>query len=193
MFDQLVKDSFVDRVEAKLLYTAEAGAVLGLARRRRECYRIIEDFRGPIIDQVYSLDGKWRYLPMREEDKMIIPNAAFVRHAAVEKKCCRVIQVLVGHEIPEFAPTSFKPKSEVVAPKTPVVPASAKTEIDWGNVADVAAKGLVVGMMGIAMISFYTLVGVLQVVDPSYCVVLDDDKGTVVELLRWNVEAQDEK
>jgi hypothetical protein len=56
-------------------------------------------------------------------------------------------------------------------------------------VAQVAGKGLLVGMLGLAMVSIYALIGAAQLIDPSYCIVLDDEQGTVVELIRWNLEA----
>src|SRR5215213_10270547 len=136
MFDQISTDSFLDSIEAEL-FIPQTTAILALARKRRERYRIITDFRGPISGQAYSLDGKWRYLPLSEEDKKIIPKAAFIRHAAIEKECCRVAQVLLGHEIPEFP--IVVPQPEETIPKSQVIPASPRREIDWGNVAEVAA------------------------------------------------------
>jgi len=148
--------------------------ILALGRKRHEVYRVIRDFRGPINLPVYSRDGQWLYYSLREQDKAIIPKAAFRRHAAVEKAGYKVAQVLIGHDLTQSAP------------ELTVATSKPKTEIDWGNVAEVAGKGLLVGMMGIAMISIYALAGAVQLVDPSYCIVLDDNQGTVIELIRWN-------
>lgn len=153
--------------------------ILALGRKRHEIYRVISDFRGPINLPVYSLDGKWLYYPLREEDTAIIPKAALRRHAMVAQAGYKIAQVIIGHEI-------------TVAPDKPTTKPMPKPEIDWGSVVEVAAKGFLMATMGIAMVSFYALIGSLQVIDPSYCIVVSDDNtgntGTVIELLRWNSE-----
>jgi len=157
----------------------EAEEVIKLGRRRHWRFRIITDFQGVIDRPVYRSQGDWLYLPMREEDKPIIPKAAFRRHATLQAAGYGVAQVIIGHELK-------------VAPETPVTPLvtppKPKPEVDWHNVAEVTGKGLLIGAMGIAMVSFYALTGALQLVDPSYCIVLNDPSGTVVELIRWNSE-----
>ena len=188
-----VSETFVAQaLETAAIQISEmAEEVLALGKKRHENYRIIKDFRGPIHGQAYSLDGMWRYLELTEEDKKIIPNAAYKRHAAIEKIGCSVSQVLIGHEIPDSPIAPVQPKPAVIIPELPGVPSKPKPEIDWGSVAHTAGKGLMIGMMGIAMIpltAFAALTGGLLLVDPSYCIVLNDGRGTVIELIRWNLE-----
>ena len=160
-----------------VLVSQEAEEVLALGRKRHERYRILTEFRGMIEKPVFNAQGDWVYMPLREEDKAIIPKAAYRRHAAVEKAGFRIAQVIIGHEV------------EVV-PDKPIPPPKPKREIDWGNVADIAARGVLIGITGIAMVALYALTGAFQLVDPSYCIVLDDDdQGTVIELIRWNAQA----
>ena len=160
----------------------QAEKVINLGRRHHWRFRIIPDFQGVIDEPVYNSTGDWLYMPLRERDKAIIPKAAFVRHAAVEKAGFRVAQVIIGHEI-KVAPEVHE---ETLRPSIPT------REIDWRNVAEIAGKGLLIGMMGIAMVSFYALTGALQLVDPSYCIVLsgEENSGNVIELIRWNTDVQ---
>jgi hypothetical protein len=167
--------------------------VLKWGRMKHQCFRLITDFQGPITDndEIYSADGKWCYRTPCKEDKEIIPKAAYRLHEGLEKAGFKVSQVLIGHEvkttpevpieIPIPPPLIYSPQVQTVTTKT--------SEIDWGNVAQGAAKVMLVGVVGIAMISIFTLVGALRVIDPSYCIVLDDEMGTVVEILTWNTEA----
>ena len=189
---QVSEPSVAQSMETANIQISEmAEAVLALGKKRHENYRIITDFRGPIHGQAFSLDGMWRYLELTEEDRKIIPKAAYKRHAAAEKIECRVSQVLIGHEISDIPIAPVQPKPEVVIPEVPVVPPKPKPEIDWGSVAQVVGKGLMIGMTGIAMIpltAFAALAGGLLLIDPSYCIVLDDGQGTVIELIRWNLE-----
>jgi len=158
----------------------ETEEVIKLGRRHHWRFRIITDFQGVIDRPVYSSQGDWLYMPIREEDKAIIPKAAFRRHAAIQAAGFGVDQVIIGHEL-KVAPETL------VTPQ--VTPSKPMPEIDWRNIATVAGKGLLIGAMGIATVSFYALTGALQVIDPSYCIVLNDEQGTVVELIRWNLEA----
>ena len=159
-----------------VLVSQEAEEVLALGRKRHERYKILTEFRGTIEKPVFNAKGDWVYMPLRKEDSAIIPKSACRRHTAVEKAGFRVTQVIIGHEIE-------------ITPEKPITTPRSKREIDWGNVAEVAAKGVLVGMTGIAMVALYALTGVFQLADPSYCIVLDDGAGTVVELIRWNTEA----
>jgi hypothetical protein len=162
----------------------KAEQVIDLGRRYHWRFRLIPDFHGVIDKPVYNSTGDWLYMPMREQDRAIIPKAAFRRHEAVVKGGFRVAQVVIGHEVK-------------VAPEVPLetltAPPSQATQIDWLNVAEVAGKGLLLGMMGIAMVSFSALTGALTLIDPSYCItILDDDgnPGSVIELIRWNAEVK---
>jgi hypothetical protein len=123
-------------------------------------------------------------MPMRDEDRAIIPKAAFRRHHAIIKAGFRVAQVVIGHEI------KAAPEETAVN----ITPSPALTnQTDWRNVAEVAGKGLLIGMMGIAMVSFSALAGVLSLADPSYCITIFDDDGnpgSVIELIRWNTEVK---
>lgn len=161
----------------------KAEEVVALGRRYHWRFRIITDFRGVIDNPIFNSKGDWLYIPLTEEDKTIIPKTAFRRHAAVEKAGYPIAQVIIGHEV------KVVPEMPVMPSITPsVLPFNPKPEIDWGNIAVVAGKGLLVGVMGIAMISIYALIGALRLIDPSYCIVLNDRQGTVVELIRWNAE-----
>jgi hypothetical protein len=174
---------FTQTDTAFVVVTQRAEEIIKLGRRHHWRFRIITDFQGVIDKPVFNAQGDWLYMPIREEDKAIIPNAAYRRHAAVEKAGYGVAQVVIGHEI-KVAPEM--PLTPHVAPL--VTPTKPKRDIDWGNVAEVAGKGLLVGIMGVAMVSIYALTGALQLFDPSYCLVLNDSSGTVVELIRWNTE-----
>ena len=158
-----------------VLVSQEAEEILALGRKRHERYRILTEFRGMIEKPVFNAQGDWVYMPLREDDKAIIPKAAYRRHDAVKKAGFRVAQVIIGHEVK-------------IIPDKPITSPKPKREIDWENVADIAARGVLIGMTGIAMVALYTLTGVFQLVDPSYCIVLDDGQGTVIELIRWNAE-----
>ena len=162
----------------------KAQEVINVSIRHHWRFRLITDFQGVIDRPVYNSAGDWLYMPMRDEDKAIIPKAAFIRHHAVIKTGIRVAQVVIGHEI-KVAPEET---GEILAP------APARTsQIDWLNVAEVAGKGLLIGMMGIAMVSFSALTGALALVDPSYCITIFDDDGnpgSVIELIRWNTEVK---
>jgi hypothetical protein len=157
----------------------KAEEVIRLGRRHHWRFRIIPDFQGVIDEPIFNAKGDWVYMPLRALDEAIIPKAAFTRHATVEKEDFRVAQIIIGHEI------KVAPAESTVT----VAPPAHTSEIDWGNVAQVAGKGLLVGMLGLAMVSIYALIGAAQLIDPSYCIVLDDEQGTVVELIRWNLEA----
>jgi hypothetical protein len=158
--------------------------VINVSRRHHWRFRLITDFQGVIDRPVYNSAGDWLYMPMRDEDRPIIPKAAFIRHHAVIKAGIRVAQVVIGHEI-KVAPEAT---GEILAP------APARTsQVDWLNVAEVAGKGLLIGMMGLAMVSFSALTGALSLVDPSYCITIFDDDGnpgSVIELIRWNTEVK---
>lgn len=156
--------------------------VIAIGRRHHWRFRIIPGFQGVIDGPVYNSTGDWLYMPMRELDKAIIPKTAFMRHAAVEKAGFRVAQVIIGHEI-KVAPEVHE---ETLRPSIPT------RKIDWLNVAEIAGKGLLIGMMGVAMVSFYALTGALRLVDPSYCIVLssEENSGNVIELICWNTEVQ---
>ena len=112
---------------------------------------------------------------MREEDKAIIPKLAYKQQATVQKAGYGILQVIIGHEI-------------VVTPETPSTPTKSPQEIDIGKIAETAGKGLLAGVSGIAMVAFYALTGAFMLLDPSYCIVLDDEAGTVIELLTWHSE-----
>jgi hypothetical protein len=156
--------------------TQEAGDVTALLRKLHYCPRIITEFQGPICGPVFNSKGDMLYMPFKEEDKKIIPEAAYSLHEKVKKAGYRDLQVIIGHEIK-------------VASEKPLIPSTPKPAIDWGNVAEVASKGLLTGMMGIVMTPIYALAGAVFLLDPSYCIVLDDRVGTIIELLRWNSEA----
>ena len=162
-----------------VVVTQQAQDVINLGRTYHWRFRIIPDFQGVIERPVYNSKGDWLYMPLRELDKPIIPKAAFKRHEAVEKAGFKVAQVIIGHEI-KVAP-------EEPEPTTIGKSQSPTSTVDWQNVAEVAGKGLLLAVTGIAMISFYALTGALQLVDPSYCIV-EQQSGTVIELIRWNTE-----
>ena len=178
-----------------------ADAVLEFGNKRHYSFRLITDFRGPISSPVFSKAGDWVYLPIREEDKAIIPNAAFKMHRQLKKDRhlrkmgYRDIQVIVGHELwesPETVVISPPSKPELETPRYPVVPVrpTPSPEIDWEKAAQVAG-GVLVGVAAIAAISIHALLGSLALVDPSYCICLNDGEYgscTVVELLRWDTE-----
>jgi hypothetical protein len=173
-----------------------AEAVLKLGTRHHYSFRLIADFRGPINGPVFNTKGDWVYMPFREEDREIIPNAAFRMHRDLKKDRqlniagYRDLQVIIGHEVRERSESSvvLPPAMPlVITPAYPVIPAKPKPKIDWEMAAGVAG-GLLVGMMGIAMVSINALLGTLALVDPSYCICLDDDLSTVIELLRWDTE-----
>jgi hypothetical protein len=167
-----------------VVVSQKAQEVINVSRRHHWRFRLITDFQGVIDRPVYNSAGDWVYIAMRDQDRAIIPKAAFIRHHAVIKAGIVVAQVVIGHEI-KVAPEET---GEILAP----APARA-SQIDWLNVADIAGKGLLIGMMGIAMVSFSALTGALSLVDPSYCItILDDDgnPGSVVELIRWNTEVK---
>ena len=167
-----------------VVVTQKTQDVVNLGRRHHWRFRLISDFQGVIDRPVYNSTGDWLYMPMRDVDKAIIPKAAFRRHHAVVKAGFRVAQVVIGHEI-KVAPGE---EEEVLAP----IP-SRTSQIDWLNIAEVAGKGLLIGMMGIAMVSFAALTGALALVDPSYCITIFDDDGnpgSVIELIRWNTEVK---
>jgi len=155
--------------------TSQAEDAMALVRKRHYYPRIIPEFFGPISGPIFNSTGDMLYEPLQKKDKAIIPKAALSLHATVENAGFKVAQVIIGHEI-------------VLAPQLPTVPAKPTTEIDWGNVAQVASKGLLVSMMGIAMIPLFALTGLVTLLDPSYCIVMHDGAGTVIELLNWNAE-----
>ena len=167
-----------------VVVSQKAQDVINVSRRHHWRFRLITDFQGVIDRPVYNSSGDWLYMPMRDEDRAIIPKAAFRRHHAVIKAGFRVAQVVIGHEIkvaPEETAENIAPSSELTS------------QIDWRNVAEVAGKGLLIGMMGIAMASFSALTGALSLVDPSYCITIFDDDGnpgSVIELIRWNTEVK---
>jgi hypothetical protein len=167
-----------------VVVSQKAQDVINVGRWHHWRFRLIPDFQGVIERPVYNSAGNWLYMPMREEDRRIIPKAAFPRHRAVVEAGFRVAQVIIGHEI-KVAPEETV---ETLAP----LPAPA-SQIDWLNVAEVAGKGLLIGMMGIAMVSFSALTGALALVDPSYCITILEEDGTpgsVIELIRWNTEVK---
>jgi hypothetical protein len=153
----------------------EAEEVMTLLRKRHYYPRIIPDFRGPINGPVFSSQGDMIYMEFREEDMAIIPKAVFRMHDAVRSAGYRDLQIIIGHEI------------RVGADK-PVVHPKPRRDIDWGNVASVASKGLLVAAVGVVMVPIFALAGAVMLLDPSYCIVLDDGAGTVIELMRWNDE-----
>jgi hypothetical protein len=149
--------------------------VVMLGNKHHWRFRIITDFQGVINKPVFNAQGDWIYMPMREEDRSIIPKTAYRRHAAVEKAGYRVVQVIIGHEVE-------------ISPEKPTTSSRPKREIDLGKIAEVAGKGLLAGVSGIATVAFYALSGAFMLLDPSYCIVLNDEVGTVVELLTWHTE-----
>jgi hypothetical protein len=155
--------------------TYEAEEITALLRKLHYYPRIITDFRGPISGPVFSSQGDMIYMEFRDEDMAIIPKAVFRMHDAVRKAGYRDVQVIIGHEIK-------------VAPEKPAVPSKPRPEIDWGSVASVASKGLLVAALGAVMVPVFALAGAVALLDPSYCLVLDDRAGTVLELMRWNDE-----
>src|SRR5215207_2477491 len=161
-----------------VVVSQKAQDVINVSRRHHWRFRLITDFQGLIDRPVYNSAGDWLYMPIRDEDRAIIPKAAYRRHHAVIKAGIGVAQVVLGHEI-KVAPEET---GEILAP------APARTsQIDWLNVGDVAGKGLLIGMMGIAMVSLSALTGALFLIDPSYCItILEDDgkPGSTIELIR---------
>jgi hypothetical protein len=155
--------------------TYEAEEIIALLRKLHYYPRIITDFRGPINDPVFSRKGDMLYMELKEEDMAIIPKAVFRMHDAIRSAGYREVQVIMGHEIK-------------VAPEKPTVPAKPKPEIDWGSVASVASKGWLIAALGAIMLPLFALAGAVTLLDPSYCLVLDDGEGTVLELMRWNDE-----
>lgn len=153
----------------------EAEDIVLLLRKAHWHPRMIPDFRGPISGPTFNLKGDMLYMPFREEDKKIIPKSAFKLHETIRKAGYSELQVIIGHEVKE-------------APEVPLRRPASQSAIDWGNIAEITARGLLVGMLGIVMVPLYVLSGAFLLLDPSYCLVLNDGAGTVVELLRWNEE-----
>ena len=153
----------------------EAEEVVKMLRKRHYYPRIITDFRGPINDPVFSAKGDMLYMELKDEDMAIIPKAVFGMHNQIRRAGYQDLQVIIGHEIR-------------VVPVKPVVPPKPRRDIDWGNVASVASKGLLVAAVGVVMVPIFALAGAVMLLDPSYCIVLDDRAGTVIELMRWNDE-----
>ena len=168
MFTQTETSAFVVSQDAQEIVT--------LLRKHHYYPRIIPDLQGPITGPVINSKGDMVYMEFREEDIEIIPKAVFSIHEMVRRAGYRDLQVIIGHEIK-------------VAPEKPLVPPKPKREIDWGSVAAVSSMGLLVAAIGVVMIPIYALAGAVMLLDPSYCIVLDDGAGTVVELMRWNDEA----
>ena len=167
-----------------------AEAVLKLGRKHHYCFRIITDFRGPISGPTFNSKGDLLYNPFKEEDRKIIPKAAFMMHRQLKKAGCRDLQVIIGHEVRESreSPLVLSPSTpEVITPHLPTVTSIPKPKIDWGTTTLVAG-GLLAGMIGIAVVSIGALIGSIVLYDPSYCICLDDEFGTVIELLSWNTE-----
>jgi hypothetical protein len=152
---------------------AEGVVLLGMEHHHR--FRILPEFRGVITNPVINSGGDWLFIPKQDKDDKIIPKAAFDRRALVRKKGYKVAQEIIGHEIK-------------VAPEAPVAAPIPERGIEWGKVAEEAAKGFLIGLMGIATVSLYALTGAIQLIDPSYCIVLDDGVGTWIELMTWNTE-----
>lgn len=155
--------------------TQDTEDIIALLRKHHYYPRIITVFRGPISGPVINSKGDMVYMCFREEDKAIIPNAAFRMHDEIRSAGYRDLQVIIGHEI----------KGVPEKPLGPVVP---KREIDWGNVTSIASKGLLIAMIGMVVVPMYALAGAVLLLDPSYNIVLDDGAGTVIELMRWNSE-----
>lgn len=155
--------------------TYDAEEIITLLRKLHYYPRIITDCRGPITGPVINSKGDMIYMEFREEDRAIIPKAVFRMHDAIRRAGYRDVQVIIGHEIK-------------VAPEKSLVPSKPKPEIDWGSVASVASKGLLVAALGVVMVPVFALAGAVALLDPSYCIVLDDGAGTVLELMRWNDE-----
>lgn len=158
-----------------VVVSQEAEDVIRLGRKKHWRFRLIPDFYGPLDQPTFNLKGDWIYYPKTEEDNRIIPKAAFKRHLAVAKAGHSILQVVIGHEIR-------------IAKDEPNYPPNTGPEIDWKIVAEDAARGVLAGMAGIALVSLYALTGVFQLADPSYCIVLNDGMGTVIELMSWNTE-----
>lgn len=148
--------------------------VLALGRKQHQIYELKTDFQGPITEPIFNRDGTFLYSPLREQDKTIIPKQALRRHASIERAGYVISQVIIGHEIK-------------LTPSKPDDPIKRENEIDWGNVASVAGKGLLVAMMGIAMVPLYALAGLVMLLDPTYCIVLAGETS-VIEIYRWNSE-----
>jgi hypothetical protein len=153
----------------------EAYQVIALGKKHHWRFRIIPDFKGIIETPIFNSKGDWLYMPLRETDKVIIPKSAYQRHAVIEKTGVRVAQVIIGHEVE-------------IATEKPLFSPKPTREINLEKIAEVAAKGFLAGITGITTVAFYAIAGVFLLVDPSYCIVLDDEAGTVVELVTWHVE-----
>src|SRR5215211_7780905 len=90
-----------------VVVSQKAQDVINVSRRHHWSFRLITDFHGVIDSPVYNAAGDWLYMPMRDEDRAIIPKAAFKRHHEVIKAGIRVAQVVIGHEI-RVAPEQTK-------------------------------------------------------------------------------------
>jgi hypothetical protein len=167
MFTQTKTNAFVVSQDAQEIVT--------LLRKRHYYPRIIPDFQGPITGPVINSKGEMIYMELQENDFEIIPKQAFTIHEMVRQARYRDLQVIIGHEIR-------------VAPEKPLLPPKPKREIDWGSVAAVSSMGILIAAIGVVMVPIYALAGAVMLLDPSYCIVLDDGVGTVIELLRWNDE-----
>ena len=77
--------------------TQKTQDVINVSRRYHWRFRLITDFQGVIDRPVYNSAGDWLYMPMRDEDRAIIPKAAYRRHQAVVRAGVRVAQVVIGH------------------------------------------------------------------------------------------------
>jgi hypothetical protein len=155
--------------------TQDAQEVITLLRKHHYYPRLITDFSGPITSPIMSTKGDMVYMEIREADFGIIPKRALAIHQLVKSAGFRDLQVIIGHEIR-------------VAPEKPLVLPKPKREINWGSVAAVTSMGLLVAAVGMVMVPIFALAGAVTLLDPSYCIVLDDGTGTVIELLQWNDE-----
>jgi hypothetical protein len=173
---KLRKELFMDIQTFTFVQLSEmAEEVVMLGSRHHWRFRIITDFQGVIDKPVFNAQGDWVYMPMREEDKAIIPKLVYKQRATIERAGYRIAQEIIGHEVE-------------IAVEKPNIPARPVREIDLGKIAKIAGKGFLAGVSGIATVAFYALTGAFMLFDPSYCIVLDDEVGTVVELLTWHTE-----
>lgn len=143
-----------------------------LAEKEHWGVRVVRD--GGMIDSpVYQ--NEWWYIPVEMDDLNSTPKFVQERMDLILESKIPVNQLIIRHEAPKL----------LAAPKTAEVETSP-IEIPWDEIkkiAGVTAKVLAVLAAGMAMAPVVLLGGMLMMLDPAICVVLED--GTVVECARW--------
>jgi hypothetical protein len=122
--------------------------------------------------------NEWWYIPVELDDLNSTPDFVQDRMELILKSNIPVKQLVIRHEAPKL----------LAAPQVEVKP----IEIPWEQikqVAGVTAKVLAVMAAGIAVAPLVLMGGLLMMLDPALCIVLED--GTVMEVARWFEELSD--